>query len=462
MTLFNPNFIPDFLPKRAGIYIVGGTVRDALLGYAPKDYDIVVFDDPASVGQTLARATGGRLVIIGKGSHCIYRVAAGQITYDIAQAGGKTIIDDLKDRDFTINAMACDTVEGQVLDPCNGRTDLADGTVRMVAPAAFDRDPLRLLRAFRMAAVLDFSIETGTRHAIRTAAPAISLPAGERIRDEWLKLLATKNAGDRIRQMDDTGLLAAMFPEITPMKGCRQNRHHCHDVFFHSIAAMRLVEQMLSENIVPLFNDKPNKSLLQDHRHIPLIKHAALFHDIGKPARQSTDQNGSIHFYGHEKDGAHMAAAIHRRLRLANRESRYIEWLIGRHMRPLFLFTAHRRGQLSRRALTRFFRKTAPHSPELILFSAADRLAKANPEESTDFIAFARELIRFYYTNFRAASGKPPLLTGDDLIRAGLAPSPLFAKILDRVETERLAGTIETRKEALEIVKKMRNEQNRS
>ncbi|MGM0452774.1 MAG: CCA tRNA nucleotidyltransferase [Thermodesulfobacteriota bacterium] len=462
MALFNPNFVPDCIPKRAGIYIVGGTVRDALLGCSPKDYDIVVFGDPDLLGQSIARSTGGKMVVIGKQTQCIYRVVAGQITYDIAQAAGKTISGDLKARDFTINAMAYDTLRDQIIDPCSGRKDIADGVVRMAGPAAFDKDPLRLLRAFRMAATLNFSIEPGTREAIRAAAPDIVRPAGERIRDEWLKLLDTKNACAIIRQMNDTGLLAAMFPEITPMKGCRQNRHHCYDVFFHSMEAMRLIEKMLSENFLPLFNDQPNQDLLHDRRRIPLIKHAALFHDIGKPARQSTGKKGRIHFYGHEKAGADMAAAIHRRLRLANRESRYIEWLIGQHMRPLFFFTAQRRGPLSRRAMTRFFRKTAPHSPELILFAAADRLAKANPEESTDFIAFARKLIHFYYSDFHPASRNPPLLTGNDLIRAGLAPSPLFGKILDRVETERLAGTIKTREEAIETVKKIRNEQNRT
>lgn len=459
MTLFNLKFIP----KQTGVYIVGGTVRDALLGHDPKDYDIMVFEDPEVVAKSLARATGGRMVVIGKGAHCIYRVVSKPHTYDVAPAAGATVAEDLDSRDFTINAMAYDALQDHVIDPLGGRRDIADGIVRMVTPAAFEQDPLRLLRAFRMAARLHFFIEDRTMGAISANAAAISRTAGERIQEEWMQLLTAENTYPLICQMDAAGLLAALFPELTPLKGCRQNRYHRYDVFDHSLEVFRFIEETIDRNAPPVFDETANRAILTDSRHLPLIKHAALFHDIGKPGTKSTDKNGVIHFYGHEKTGADMAAAIHRRLRLANRKSKYIERIIQDHMRPLFLFTAHRREKLTRRALTRFFRKTTPYTPDLIFFALADMQAKDNTADRVAaFTDFAAGLLHTYYVDFLPASKKPPFVTGNDLIHAGLKPSARFAEILERMETERLAGHINTREQALETLKKMLDPKNRS
>ena len=445
---------PKFLPRKPGIYLVGGTVRDWMIGRPTADYDLAVTGDPAGVAESIAAAAGRRVVVMGRPGQCVYRIVTGTETYDVSAIQGKDITEDLLRRDFTINAMGLHFKTEEIIDPARGRKDLAERLVRMVAPGAFDADPLRLLRAFRMAAVLAFSVEHQTLAAIARRPQKIAGVAGERIREEWLKLLGTPDSTDLLWQMHQSGLLEAMIPELGDLRGCTQNRHHRADAFEHTMQVCQGLERMLRENAPALSPDRENRNLPADPENLSLIKHAALIHDIGKPRCKTVDEHDGIHFYRHETEGAEMARGINRRMRFSNADNEYAVFLVKNHLRPLFLYLLHQQGKLRSETVSRFFMKTTPWTPDLLLLAAADMAGKKESDGS-GFTEFARMLLSEYANEHLPAARRPPLITGRDLIEEfGLPPSPRFARILRQVEVKRLAGNLENREQALAFVKK--------
>jgi putative nucleotidyltransferase with HDIG domain len=459
MPLINTKFLPQPLLsqilKQSGAYLVGGTVRDQLLGRPFADWDLAVEHDPAGLARAIAENEGSRVVILGKKKQIIHRVVSAGHIFDIAAIQGQTISQDLLRRDFTINAMAVSLPAGRLIDPAGGRKDLDRGVIRMTGKTVFDDDPLRLLRAFRMAATLGFAIDPETLAAVSQKAGQIRQVAGERIRDEWQKILQTRDSAQWISQMDRAGLLGSLFPELEALKNCGQNRHHEFNVFDHTMAVYRGLEQILHQNRPALTTDRKNAGLLTFPSAVELLKHAALLHDIGKPQTRTTDDQGRIHFYHHPRAGAQMTGQICRRLRFSCADAGYVTFLIRHHIRPLFLYTAQQRDVLTTRAVTRFFIKTRPHTPDLLMLAAADMAGKKK-QTDTQFMDFAVGLLARYRTVYLPACTRPRLLTGHDLMgELGLSPSPLFAEILAKVEESRLAGCIASREQALELARKI-------
>ena len=203
-----------------GAYIVGGSVRDQLLGRTPLDFDVAVFGDARKFANRLAVETNSHWVEMGKPGFTVYRVVVDKMILDISPVKGATIEEDLKRRDFTINAMAYDISSKAVIDCAGGKQDLENQTIRMVSPSVFERDPVRLIRAYRMGAEFDGVIEPRTNSAIKMNAGLIVNTAAERIRTEFFKILETSNSHNYILQMADSGLLFAIFPELSSLKGC--------------------------------------------------------------------------------------------------------------------------------------------------------------------------------------------------------------------------------------------------
>ena len=446
-----------FIPASPGVYIVGGTIRDMLMDKAPADFDIAAVPPCEPLARQIAAKAGSRVVPIGKPGAMIYHIAAGDRTFDIAPLCGENIEADLRRRDFTVNAMAWDVAESRLIDPHSGAADSKSRKIRMISPQNLEKDPIRLLRAFRLAACLSFTIAAGTRAAIASRSDRLQEAAGERIRDEWMKILAVDEALPHIREMDAAGLLKAVFPELAALKHCRQNGHHEFDVFSHTLSAFSHLEALLGhpETLQPEPGKPKSGGAAQPAVSDPVrLKLALLLHDIGKPACQSLDRAGRIHFYRHESAGAEMAVDACRRLRLSNRHQTYIIFIIQNHLRPLFLFTGHQRQKLTRKGITRFFRQSAPFTVDLLIHAIADARGKTAGQRQTAFESFCRQLIRSYLIEFRPKAALPPLITGHDLIRqCHLRPSPLFSEILFRVETERLAGRLNSRMDALQWVK---------
>lgn len=408
--------IPDWLPHRSGAYLVGGCVRDLLLGRDPADYDIAILGDPAAYAQDVASGLGGRVVEIGKPGFRVWRVAARGRLVDVAPAAGLSITDDLRQRDFTVNAMALDTASGTLLDVAGGRCDLDRGVVRMVSPAAFEKDPLRLLRAFRLAAQLGFAIDAETAAAIRAGRALIHRSAGERIRDELFKLLAEPRVHPQVCAMAKAGLLAGVLPELDQPDGealARRLRNHGN------------LEALLSDPAAyfPSGADGIEGALTADRRI--LLKIAALVLPVAG------------------------ASSAPERLRFSKRDAVHLNGLIRHHPQALAFIMADV-GSLRDRM--RFFRAARHVLPDLLLLAAADAGFPGHARH--DVRTRTESCLASYFAEYRLRAASPALITGDDLIQAlGLAPSPLFKIILDFLEEERLVRPIMSRSEALEAAR---------
>jgi len=449
-----PEFLTENLPDAPQAYLVGGAVRDLLMQRHPTDLDIAVEGDAAAFAQSLAQRLGARVVPIGKPGMVTYRVTSRGFLTDITGLAANTLDHDLRRRDFAVNAMAYDLKAKRLIDPLNGQDDIDAGRIRMVAEQAFVDDPLRLLRAFRMAAVLDFTIAPETLQAIERHAPRIQTPAGERLRAELIQLLACPASARLLLVMSDSGLLTRLIPEMAPMQGCRQNSHHDFDVYTHTLKAYAALEQCLQEA------GRLSAALAKRHRQPPyrrtaaaILKYALLLHDIGKPETRRVDASGEVHFYGHARQSVRMAETVHARLRLSKNECEQARIIIANHGRPLDLLSAHRAANLSRKGINRLFRSCEPWTPEVLLHALGDTLGKKKaPDHAIDTARhFIADLIRYYFDRFRPLADRKPLVNGRDLMAGfGLKPSALLGNLLKEIEDERLAGRLSTREEALE------------
>lgn len=456
------SFNLDFLPEKKGVYLVGGTVRDMLLGQPPEDFDIAVDGQPENFAEKMAILLSTRPIRMGKPGKEAIRIVSKGIFYDIVRLNGATIDDDLKMRDFTVNAMAFSLRENQLIDPLQGRRDLYDGIIRMVSASSFKNDPIRLLRAFRFAAALDFIIEPHTLKSLCKNAVLIRTSAGERIRAELFKLLESDQSYPCIRGMESTGLLYEIFPALKGLAGCRQNRHHAFDVFEHTLSAYQAMEYLFNNlsEIVP----EPAFSTIHSmgKKKRGLLKYALLLHDIGKPSAASEDASGNIHFYGHGQKSAAISKTIGETLRLSVEEMNYVTKIISNHNHPRHLFALEQKKQLSSKAKVRFFLACGSLTPDILVHSIADHLGKGLDREN-GFIAFALQLIQDYLGDYNPKKSGKPYITGYDLIYFfGLTPSPLFRKTLAHIEEGRLTGEIQTRQEALSRVKHFLASQNNS
>ena len=448
------DFNIDGLPRRKGVYIVGGSLRDRLLGRIPTDVDIAVHGDPEPFARELATQMNRRVITMGRQAHPLFRVVTQNRVFDISPLQGATIEEDLRHRDFTVNALAYETLSAKIIDVAHGFQDIKDGQIRQVANTCFEADPLRLLRAFRIAAQLGFQIEEHTLKAIRDKAHLISKIAAERIRSELFDILKAPGTHEWLRKMADTGILFNILPEMKAMKGCFQNRYHAFDVLEHTIRTVHHVEELATQD------------LKCDRDHLPLVtsmdaprqtrlKLAALLHDIGKPLSMYRTIDGHVRFTGHASIGARMVADLGDRLRFSRNEIEHATKMVHYHLRPLFLFNAGQKKTLTQKDITRFFMKTHTVTADILLLSIADKRARQPSAQVTDseFELFVRELIHRYDIVFRPSLEIRPLISGHDLIHhLYLAPSPLFKLILARTRELQLAGRITTRKAALKFV----------
>ncbi len=391
---------------------------------------------------------------MGKPGQTIFRIAADDILVDVAGLRNGRLADDLKARDFTINAIAWDLQAHLLIDPLDGQQDLAARRIRMITAGAFKNDPLRLLRTYRMAAALGFTIEEETRAAVQRMAPLVQKSAGERLRTELLQLLGTPDSVRLIRLMAADRLLTAIFPEMLAMQGCRQNEHHEGDVFDHTLKAYAALEDGIN-SAGDIHPELAARYTAQNTPTAAVLKYAMLLHDIGKPASRRRNADGRIRFFGHADRGARKAAAVSRRLRLSRLEAQQADTIIRHHLRPLQLFTASRRHHLRNRVFHRYFKKTAPWGVDLLVHALGDWRGKRKTLTTRDdgFQAFVTGLIGYYFETYRQALAAAPLLNGNDLIRHfGLKPGPAVGSLLDQIEEARLDGSLTTREEALAFV----------
>jgi tRNA nucleotidyltransferase/poly(A) polymerase len=416
-------------------YLVGGCVRDLVLGREPEDYDVATDAHPARVQELFPSSVdvGARFgVILVVADDAQVEVAT--FRSDVGYSDGRhpdrveystSPEEDVRRRDFTINGLMQDIETQQILDFVGGREDLQRRLVRAIGTPElrFREDRLRMVRAVRFAARFGYAIEPATFQAIVAAAPHITSVSAERLRDEITKLLTEGAAHRAFELLDATGLLKACLPEISAMKGVAQppEFHPEGDVWVHTL--------LMLEKLRP---GTP-----------ATLAWAVLLHDVGKPPTFTpVEETGDrIRFDGHAEMGARMAAAICRRLRFSVNDTEQIEALVANHLRFKDVF------QMRPATLKRFARLPRFQEEHLELHRL-DCLASHGNLDAYEFVG------RFLRETPPEEVRPPRLLTGEDLMAMGFRPGPRFKEILQAVEEGQLEGRLMGREDAMEFVRR--------
>jgi tRNA nucleotidyltransferase/poly(A) polymerase len=451
--------------------VVGGCVRDLLLGRPITDLDIATAypDSARNLAAQFADATDRKLVEYTH-KQAIYRVvAAGQPQVDFTDPVGDTRRTDLLRRDFTINALALGLVgdeKGKLQDPTNGAGDLEKKIVRATSPDVFDDDPLRVLRAFRFSAELEFSIDRDTLAALSARSSRLSDIAGERIQLELLNALSPDGAADLVVGMDDCGVFRPLFPELGTLRDVDQNDYHHLNVWEHTLDAIKQIEKVLGfkDLIYAPYIDKlrnyVNFMFPSGHSRRSLIKLAVLLHDICKPACRGLRDDGRITFIGHETQGAELVDTHLERLKFPRYERQFVRDLIRGHLRPAVL---GRDEPDPPRTAYRFFRDYGESALAIILISLADRLAAQGPlvtekinEKHREAVAF---LLRTLFERAEVALRPPRIVDGATLMRElCIKPGPIVGYLLRRIREAQVMGEVTTEGEALDFCRKVMSE----
>ena len=411
-------------------YLVGGCVRDLLLGTEPKDYDIATSARPEQVvalfpGSNLVGAHFGVVIVKGENAHVEVATFRSDGVYADGRRPDAVVFEtspeqDAMRRDFTVNALMLDPESGEVLDFTGGLADLSARLIRAIGDpkARFAEDHLRLLRAVRFAARLGFDIHPETMRAMRELAPLIRDVSAERVRDELSRILTEGGARRGFELLDASGLLGEVLPEIAAMKGVAQppEFHPEGDVWTHTLIMLEGLGRCAAT-----------------------LAWGVLLHDVGKPPTFRVAER--IRFDGHVDEGVRIARGILNRLRFSNDETEQIVALVANHMRFLDV------QRMRESTLKRFLR--LPRFDEHLALHRLDCLSSHGSLDNYEFMQRKRD-------ETPPEALKPiPLLTGKDLIEAGYAPGPAFSRVLSAVEEAQLDSRIHTREDALDLAQQL-------
>ena len=469
------------------VYLVGGAVRDALVGCPIHDLDFSLPRDAIKTARHVAdaleadfypldteRDTGRVIVTNEDGTRTLM---------DFASFRGTELESDLNNRDFTLNAIALDLSDNTIHDPLGGAMDLKEKRLRLCSPSAMADDPVRILRGVRLAANFGFSILPETRAAMKAAAGLLGNVSPERLRDELFRIFDGPKPAACLRELDLLGALDKILPELSALKGVEQHPPHVHDVWEHTLAVVSHLDSIFSgltpgydpEKADDLFNgllvlrlgryrQQLGETLIQpltaDRPLRGLLFLAALYHDVAKPACKQTDENGQLRFWGHDEQGAEIASARARQLVLSNEETQRLETIIRNHMRVLFHINRLLDDQKppSRRAVYRFFRDTGPAGVDVCLLALADLRATQEENLPQETWQAALEIVQHFLENWyekpAEAIAPPQLVDGNDLMRElTLPPGKQIGTLLEAVREAQAVGEVSTRQQALELAR---------
>jgi putative nucleotidyltransferase with HDIG domain len=446
-------------------WIVGGAIRDAALGEPVGDADLAV--EPGteeSSAWAIARVAGGFAFPLSE-EHATWRVVSSDDGWhiDVAALRAETIEEDLVARDFTVNAIGVPVAGGEAIDPTGGLADADARLLRAASEIAFDQDPLRLLRAARLASRYDLQIESDTVRMAGEAASKAADPAGERQFAELRGIVCGPRPLRGLELMDMLAITPVVLPELEALRGVVQNPNHHLDVHGHTLA---VIEQWLGieadvrgfagelADQLEVFLAEP---LADEVTRAGALRFGALFHDLGKPETRA-EGSGYVTFIGHDEVGARITAQICGRLRTSRRFSTHLQGLAQHHLRLGFLI--HQR-PLSRRAIYHYLKATESVGVDVTLLSVADRLAArgtgpiAGPEMVQAHLELAREILPDALVWHRDGPPRPPL-GGDDLAaELGLRPGPEMGQLLEELRAASFAGEISSREQALDLARQL-------
>jgi poly(A) polymerase len=455
-------------------WMVGGAVRDRLLGRPLVDLDVVIDGDPAGA----ARAIACQAKRVGPGAACFplseefgaWRVIArgGAWQIDVEGMRGGSLEADLALRDFTVNAIAEPLDGGEPIDPLGGLADLRAGRLRCAGPAAFAEDPLRVLRLVRVVAELELMPEPRALAAARRQAPRLAEVSPERIFLELRRIVASAGALGGIESMSELGASAVVLPELEAMRGVEQSRFHHRDVYGHTLEVFERVVALTSTEGWQL--SEPGASLGLGYREPVLallaeplademtrgeaLRWGALLHDAAKPATRAVRPfDRRVTFIGHDTRGADLAREVLARLRASVRLREHVAGLVRHHLHLGFL--VHEPQPLARSTVYAYLRKCDPIEVDVTLLSVCDRLATrgAKSEQAIEaHLALARAMLEDAL-RWRSEGPPKPLLRGDELAAVlGISPGPRVGELLEALACAQYAGVVDTREQALAFV----------
>lgn len=431
-------------------WLVGGALRDRLLGRPTSDYDVALEGEPEQAAKALARRAGGHAFELSE-QFGVWRVVARDRGWqlDLLPLGGQSIEQDLANRDLTINAIAEPVGGGEPVDPFGGVRDLGERTLRMVSPDAFTRDPLRALRLARLASELDFTVEPATGQAAARSAPGLRDVAPERIFAELKRLIATERAVAGIELIEELGIMEAVLPELLELRGIEQSRFHHLDVYAHTLEVLAATvglegdpSSALGEHAEAV-DEFMRRPLANELTRWQALRFGALLHDIAKPRTRGVTPEGRVTFFGHDAAGGETARVVLRRLRASERLTEHVAELARHHLHLGFL--VHEM-PLSRREIYRYLRECEAVPVDVTVLSVADRLATRG-DRSEEAIARHLELAGQMFGEALRWVEEPPRapVRGDVLARElGIRPGPELGRILAELEEASFAGRSRT------------------
>ena len=478
--------VRDVLPDQE-MYLVGGAVRDILLNRLSRDLDFALPSKGISLARRVANALKADFMVLDDErdtGRVIVTESDGTRTFlDFATYRGNSLEEDLRARDFTINAIAFDLHAQTLIDPLNGASDLRAKAIRACSPTSLSDDPVRILRAVRQAAAFEFKIELETRKAMKQAASLLPSVSPERQRDELFKMLEGPKPDASMRALEMLDIFPYLLPELPALKSVQQSAPHIHDVWEHTLSVLGHLERILAA-LAPGYNADDTKdlftglltlrigrfreqfaehfaeSLNTDRSVRAALFFAALYHDIQKPATKSIDESGRIRFFDHDVKGAEVATNRARAFNLSNDEVERITKIVANHMRFHF-FSSRLEGdkrEPSRKAIYRFFRDAGKAGIDLILLGLADLRGTHGPtlsqETWTAALDVARILLENYWEKPQETVTPPRLLDGNEVMsELGLEPGRIIGQLLEAIREGQATGKVVNREQALDLAR---------
>jgi poly(A) polymerase len=455
----------DALEGRDDAWIVGGAIRDAGLGGAVKDVDIAVGSDERDAARAIAKAAGGVAFELSEEFGTWRALSADRAWHvDATRLRGPDIEADLALRDFTVNAIAVPLADpgAQPLDPHGGLEDLDRRLVRAVSERSFADDPLRILRAARLASALDFGLEADTVKLAKAEASRAGEPAGARQLAELRMLISGPDPIRGLELLDELAATASILPELEALRGVVQNPNHHLDVHGHTLEVLRNlldIERDLERyagEVAGGVAELLAEPLADGFQRGDALRLGAVLHDIGKPATRQEHEGGFVSFIGHDREGAKLVAGVCQRWSASRSLSRHLEALTLHHLHLGFMAPER---PLPRERLYEYLRQTEPVATDVTLLTVADRLSArgtgptAAPEMIEAHLELAREVLPHALEWHRAGPPRPPI-AGDELASAvGIEEGPTLGRLLEEVRKGVFTGEVKSADDAVAVAR---------
>ena len=445
------------------IFIVGGTVRDYILNVETHDRDLIVTDEEAeSFSLKLSKILNATFVPLDVENKIYRLVMPDKINYlDITNPIENSLQKDLLRRDISINAIAVNIRNYEIIDYANGLFDIEKRIINSIDEHNFYDDPLRILRVFRFKAIYGFEISQKTYSEIKKYINLINNPSVERINYELLKLFAGKYTVEALKDMDKINLLEKIFPFVFELKKVPPNSHHHLNLFEHSLETVNQV-QILYEK-----SDKNIKEHLETisfggHPNLAYLKLSAFMHDIGKYSTWTIEEGGRHRFIKHDDVGSKLAKNLLKQMHFSNKQTEYISLMIKNHIYPSSVMSAP---EITDKIMMRYLRKMQDYSIDCIILAMADRLSARGPDITDKIvqnnIENLNKLLRFCIENYQSLKPLPKLLDGNDVIKIlNIKPSPKLGEIIDALHEAQISGDIATVEDAINFVINYKNTSN--